>query len=419
MMISACKGLMLCAVLFFLPSLAFASDILGGGALVSAYTKAQQIDPLYQAALAERNVNRISSRVAGSAYYPQMKVSTSQLESESGGQRTTVSLIQPIISAERYATLKEKHPRSQLAEAVFRLKQNDLGKRFFKAFSDLTLAREGLKQNKVRLDALQQQYNAGQRTFQLGQGTVTDMRDAEVRMLQAKAEDLKLRSALLAAEKEYESIVGERPPMFTLRQQGRRFSFDTNSFLVNDGADQNPDVLLARQQQRLGELAVTRAKSAWIPELSASYTMTNLDGVKNNFTGLSLSLPLQAGNLLGMYSADANLARLREETRDKERRVTLEIDRLLAMVESGAAEVEMRQSAISAAELSVESNEKSFKGGVRTLLDVLASIEVLYSVKNDHVKSLLVLADNILNVRMQQGAETSVGLRDVEALLLN
>ena len=407
-----------CVVLAFLPILAQASSSPEGGPLVSAYAKAQRIDPLYQAALAERNANLISSRVAGSAYYPQMKVSTSQLENEDGGQRSTISIIQPIISADRYATLKEKNPRKELAEAVFRLKQNDLGKRFFKAFSELTLAREGLQQNKVRLDALQQQYSAGKRTFELGQGTITDMRDAEVRVLQAKAEDLKLRAALLAAEKEYESIVGERPPMFSLRQQGNSFSFDAGG-QVSDGADQNPDVLFARQNQRLGELAVTRAKSAWIPELSASFTMTDLDGVKDNFTGLSLSLPLQAGNIFGMYSADANLAKLREETRDKERRVTLEIGRLIAMVESGVAEVEMRQSAIAAAELSVESNEKSYKGGVRTLLDVLASIEVLYSVKNDYVKSLLGLADNLLNVRIQQGADVAVGLKDVDALLLN
>jgi protease secretion system outer membrane protein len=84
----------------------------------------------------------------------------------------------------------------------------------------------------------------------------------------------------------------------------------------------------------------------------------------------------------------------------------------------GASEVAMQQSAVEAAELSVEANEKSFKGGVRSMQDVLTSIEVLYTVKADRVRSMLALADGLLNLRMIEGVNAADGLAEVESVLL-
>lgn len=386
------------------------------GALVAAYRKAQGVDPLYLAGQAEYAANRISARVAGAAYYPQLKFSTSQLENEAGGQRRTLSVMQPVISADRFATLREKAPRTEISEATLALRQQDLAKRLYLAVSDWLLARESSRQNLVRLDALSQQLKASNRAFELGQGTITDLRDAEVKLLQARAEDLKLQVDLRSAGQVYASIVGDSTPGLSLREQGKTTADLRQGFGLT--WEHNPELRLARQQQRLGELAVGRANSAWIPELIVSFTMTDMNGEKSNFAGLSLSMPVQAGSILGLYSARANLEKLQAETRDKERRVGLEVERLQALVDSGWDEVSMRESAIRAAELSVAANKKSYKGGVRSLLDVLNAIEVLYSVRNDYVKALLGLGENLLNLGLQQGISVEEALQAVESVLL-
>lgn len=402
-----------------MPTMIWAADGVTGDSLVYAYNKATLIDPLYQAALAESKANQVASRVAGAAYYPQMKMGTTQIENEGGSTRWSVSAVQPLISADRYATMQEREPRAQIADITLKIKQYDLAKRLYKSFSELILAREGLVLNQSRIESLQQQYHASQRAFDLGQGTITDMGDAEVKVLQAKADDLKFHANLQAADKEYESIVGDVAPQFKLRREVRRHEVKPGSGAHEDNwIEKNLDVILSRHKHHLGKLAVTRAKAAYVPELNAVYTITELNGERENYLGFLISMPIQAGTIMGLDAADANLSMLREEMRDKERRARLDIDRLQKMVESGVSEVATRLSAIRAAEVSVDSNKKSFLGGVRTQLDVLASIETLYSVKNEYLKTLLTLGDNVLNLHLLQGGEVVVGLEDVEKLLL-
>ncbi|MEO5377108.1 MAG: TolC family protein [Magnetococcus sp. DMHC-6] len=388
--------------------------------LLGSYQKAQIFDPLYRAALAERDASLIASKVAGMAFYPQLKLSTTQYESENGQMRWTATISQPIINAERFASWREEEPRVLITGLNLKIKQNELAKRIYKIFSELTMAREGLSQNKKRIEALEEQWQAGKRALQLGQGTITDLRDAEVKVLQAKADNLRLNADLQAAEQEYESIIGIRTPQFKLKRQGGSHLVDhieTEGPALN--IDNNPELLLARLSERLGELSAIRAKSAWIPELNAAYTMTKKGNSSDSYMGFVLSMPVNAGGILGLYSADANLTKLREESQDKERRIRLNMDHLVNVVHTGGAEVDMRLAAIEAAELSVDANKKSYKGGVRTLLDVLGSIEVLYSVKNEFIRSLLNLGDNVINLHLLRGGDVESGLEMVENMLLD
>ena len=77
----------------------------------------------------------------------------------------------------------------------------------------------------------------------------------------------------------------------------------------------------------------------------------------------------------------------------------------------------MRKAAVEAAELSVTANKKSFEGGVKSVIDVLNSIETVYVVKTEHATAVLALADNLLNLRLQQGYAADDSLAEVQALL--
>ena len=394
------------------------------GPLVDAYNKAQAVDPLYLSALAERDGNIMAARIAGAAYYPQLKISSSQLENEGGGERRTISVLQPVISADRFATMREKTPRLVIAEATVRLKEKELATRLFKVFADVLRAREGMQQNKIKLEALDQQLRAARRAFDLGQGTITDVRDTEVRHLQARADGLKMRAQEVSAAKEYESIVGEPFTEIKLASQWHVSRLEHANSIKLEAKDKiesheaNPDLIIARQQERIGELGVTKAKTAWIPNLNLSHTMTDKGGEKNSFTGISISMPVDASGIYGIYTADSNLVKLKEERRDKERSVRLEVDRLEVLLESAVSEIETRLAAIDAANLSIEANEKSFKGGVRSKTDVLNSIEMLYSIKMEYIGALLEMGGNLLNFKLQQGNSAIQGLKDVEIAIL-
>lgn len=395
--------------------------------LRQAYEKARQVDPLYMAGLSEYEGTMLDARAAGMAYYPRLEVSSSQLANEGGGRRNSVSVIQPLLSADKLASMREKEPRTRLAEVQLVQREMDLSKRLFGAFSEVVVARESLQQNKARLVALEQQVTASKRLLSLNQGTVTDVRDAEVKFLQARGEELRLVGQLHIAEKQYVSIVGEMPSTTVLTFDPQRIqalgtlAANTRS-RTNDPAllaERSPAVVQAHTTRELADLEAFRGRSAWMPEVSAVHTRTRLDGNSNNFTGISLSLPLSASNFASMQSAGAKAAQAGQEAQDVRRQTLLEIERLKSAVDVGASEVAMQQSAVEAAELSVEANEKSFKGGVRSMQDVLTSIEVLYTVKADRVRSMLALADGLLNLRMIEGVNAADSLAEVESVLLH
>lgn len=387
------------------------------GPLVSAYVKARQADPLYRGALADRESNLIGARVAGVAYYPQMNVSSSQLENEGGASRRSISLIQPVFSVDRYATMKEEEPRRVIAEASFQLQAGDLAKRLYLATANLIRAREGHELNLVRIKTVEQHKRAAQRGYELGQGTITDLRDAEVKVLQAAAEDHKLRAGMSAAERDFASIVGEAPPIFRLANLRRSEALPAAAL---DAVGKNsPALVVAHEQERIGELAVIKARSAWLPNINASYTATDLNGKKDTIVGISLTMPIQAGGVMGTATASSRLAKLREDAIDAERKLKLETQRLNDLVQAGLAEVETRRAAIEAAQLSVEANEKSFKGGVRSMVDLLNSIETVYRLKNEYIQTILALGETLLNLRLQEGVDPLDSLHEVDALILN
>lgn len=404
----------------------FAQTTSTAPALQQAFEKARQVDPLYQAGLSEYDGTLLQARAAGLAYLPYLEVSSAQQAAEGGGRRNSFAVVQPILSADRIASLREKEPLTRLAELQLMQREIDLAKRLFAAFSEVVMARESLQMNKARLTALEQQVTASGRLLTLNQGTITDVRDAEVKLLQARGEELRMRSRLQVAEKQYASIVGEAPPLTTLafsKSKAESLGKLANGVNTRIGdaamlADRTPEVEAAQTQRELADIDAFRSRSAWMPQISLVHNRSRLEGQDNNFTGLSLSLPLSAGNYASMQSAGAKAAQFAHEAQDVQRKALLEIERLKSTVEFGASEVAMQQSAVEAAELSVEANDKSFKGGVRSMQDVLTSIEVLYTVKADRVKSLLSLADGMLNLRMMEGVKAAESLTEVESTLL-
>lgn len=398
---------------------AFSQDeAVESGILAWSFQRALIIDPKYRAAEATFDADMIDAKVVGSAYYPQMNISRQQAEFDNGNSRDTVSILQPILSADRFAQMREKKPRARLASLTLENARYELAMRLFQALSALTAAREGIEQNKARLDALESQLSASNRAYELGQGTRTDIADSQVKVLQAKADDIRLRSELQVSKSEFESMAGVLPPDFALKSE---VASDLNDDLAETDywLEQNIDVQIAKLSIRISELEVTRSKSSWIPEVNGSYTYTNTDGNDETFSGITFSLPVQAGKIYGTSSARARLNVVEQQGRDTQREAKLAIERLMSYVETGLIELDTRRQAIEAAELSVEANNRSYEGGVRSLLDVLTSIEVLYSVQSEYVLSALTLGENLLNLRMMQGRNVLASLSEVEELLLD
>jgi protease secretion system outer membrane protein len=388
------------------------------GPLTHALKQARQFDPTFQAAKAEREARMIDSQVTSVAYYPQFQGTYTKLEVETS-TRQTYGLTQPLIDAAKYATLQETEPRALFATANFQMREQDLGQRLLAAVVELLKQSESLRLNQSKIEALQGQATSAKKSFELGQGTITDLRDAQVRLDQARADSLMLEALIGAAQRQISAITGSSATLqIRVPQSARAVSVMPVETYLAQGVKANPQVLAAQQNEKIAKINITRADGAMLPVVNAVYTTTSNSLASSNYFGLSVSLPLQAASFYQMRGAAANALKSQEDVRDIEAKTRIEIQRLWAMVNAGLKELPIRLSAIDSAQLSVDANEKSFKGGVRTQIDVLNSIQTLFQVQQDYVTAVLSLADNYLNLLLQAATPLDEAVALVEQALL-
>ncbi len=387
--------------------------------LLADFQKAMQYDPHYRAAQAEKGANLTLAEQARLAYLPEANINTQRLQTDISGRRT-VTVTQPLFSAEKLALLKMQDPRADYAQANFMVQQADLAQRLFKAATGIILAVENQRLNQARLTALTQQTERARKLYAMGQGTITDQRDLEVKLAQARAQHLLLSAQLEAAAKQYAAIVGERPRVaeFVLPEKHAALNFLPLDDYVAQSMARHPAVLAARMSEKMAELEVTRAKGALMPTVSAAYINSSSANLNNVSTGLVLNMPLQAGTVIGHETAQHNHLKAIENRREAEEKIRVDVEKAWNQVSSGVALLGAQFEAIEAARLSVEANTRSFQGGIRSSVDVINAIQTVFQVTSDYATMVVGQAESyLLLLSSAQGTPTDA-LRNAQLYLL-
>lgn len=367
--------------------------------LPSDFEKALQFDPAYQSAKADFEVGQRNVKQARSVFYPEANISTQRLATDTGS-RTTFTVSQPLLDAQRWMTLGQAAPQQLLAEVNLQGKRQDLATRLVKAANAIILANENIQLNGAKMDALDQQALAANRKLQLGQGTVTDLRDIEVKASQAKAQQLSLQTQLQNALKQYAAVTGVMPQAnaFVLPTTHGSYGLRPLSDYTQLALTAGPSVLAGRYNVEIAEFELRKLKASFLPVVSAqySYSKTTAAAVTNSYVGVGLSVPLKAGTVYGIDAAQAGVVKTQESLRETESKVRLDADRLAAQVATGIEALRIQREAMAAAELSVEANRQSYQGGVRSAVDVINAIQTSFQVKSDYFNLATTQAENIL-----------------------
>lgn len=371
--------------------------------LVADFASAMRHDPSYLRSLAEYEVGHRNVKVAKSAFYPEATYSNQRMVTDSG-VRSTLTVTQPVLNFERLLILDQADAQELLEQVNLLTKRQDLANRLVKAANAVTLAMESISLNQAKLDALVQQAERSKRLRTGGLGTVTDERDVEVKLSQARAQQVTFQANLSNAIKNYQAITGQ--PVtgqdFVLPNQQGQSQLAALEQLIQQALQLGPKVLSARYALTIAEFEAKKIKASFLPNVSAVYQYTAAGSTSNsyNYVGVNFSVPLKMGTIYGLDAAKASVVKAQEALREAESQVRLDVDRLRASVSSGAEAIRIQKDAIAAAELSVEANTKSYQGGVRTSVDVLNAIQTLFQVKADYVNLVATQAENILSLKI-------------------
>ena len=376
--------------------------------LGTAFAMAKNNDPKYQAAKSEMDATKSQSVRDWTSYAPTYSFNRQQLPSLNSTSRTQ-TVNQPLFDLAKASTVLQGGSRNTLASAAFDVQAQDLATRTVNAVNQIVVATEAIKANAGQIDALEQQYKGAKRKFELGQGTVTDLLDVEVKFQQAKANDLTLRANLKGARDSFTAIVGERPADtdFLLPNKHESFKIDLLDEILARAEKNNPNVVVAKSNERIAQLDVTKAAGAVAPTLSYTYSKTERSGTTNENNGITLTIPLDIGSYIGTYTALAKSKQSSSVRLQTETQIKVEAQRLFELVQAGQESLKIKGQAVETAQKSVIANQKSYEAGVKSTTDVLIAIQTLYQTRNEYALAATQQATQLLNLLL-------VGAEDVD-----
>lgn len=347
-----------------------------------ALAAAHQADAAYISKMADLKNRRLQASQAGTALLPGINVSYSKADvTGSTASSRAIDLTQPLFSMDKYLQYTLRHPLATQADAELRLAENGLSLRVFNAMADIVRARESLRAIKVQIDGLEVQYRRAQRMRELGQGTVTEVSDFEVRLAVAEGNRLNLNATLDAARRNFTLVTSLMPDVASLNVSAPVTADHTDeAALFGIVRSLDPAVVAARQNLEIARIESRRAWAKYLPTVSAVAGYGSTNGAKSTGSsrvGIVFNAPLSTTTYFEQQSAAIALDRAQESLRAAEDAAVLDAANLLTSLRSLEAEIRVRQRAVQAAQQAVEGNLKSYQGGVKTNIDVVTSFQTL------------------------------------------
>ncbi|MBW8910934.1 MAG: TolC family protein [Sphingomonas sp.] len=387
--------------------------------LVDAWRSARDYDPQFRSAVAQRQVNIATANQGLTQYLPSASYQMTSVATENT-TRQIVSVTQPLFSVDRYATIREIAPRKRFANATLAVADQNLANRLLTEVTAYIAAVENARANGAKIDALQKQADRSQKMYQSGLGTITDARDIQVQYEAAQANGILLASAAKASAARIGAITGKKvgPLDFRFPEKLGTIHLDTLSAYVDRQVRDNPAIIVALQNERVGRFEALKAKGSLLPTVGLSATYTNASNTgSSSYAGFSVSAPIAPGGFFQVRAANATARGAIEQRRQAVQQARVDLERLYEQVNGGQEALVISAKAIETAQLSVEANTKSFEGGVRTTVDVVNAIQTLYTVRSAYVTQATQLAVNLLTLLLVSGDDTADAMEVAQKFL--
>jgi outer membrane protein TolC len=388
----------------------FASLVMGAARAVAqtfpeAVAAARQNDPIYATRLAEVQDARLQARQAKLSYLPSVGVSYGEADIGTSARTAGASLSQPVLDYDKFLAVRQARPLEEKATQSARLTDFDLQQRVLRTMSEIIRNRETLRALEVQVRSLETQTQRARRMRALGQGTITEISDFEVRLAIARANRLTVENNLRSGERAFTLITGIEAvvPSMDISAAMPKSQIDPVETYVSRARANNPSLEQSRLDLQLQELNVKRARAEWWPTVTAYASYSKTEGFPaqdDGRIGISLSVPLNSNYILNSSRAAVQLKRAQESARYSSELLESEILRLHATVLSLRNEIAIREQAIDNAKLAVEGNLKGYQGGIRSNIDVVTSIQNLADAEVSLINSRLALATNYLDLEL-------------------
>lgn len=373
-------------------SLVLAAPNAGAQSLSQVFASTYSNNPTLNAARAQARTIHENVAIARGGYRPQVSASAetgfrsvnSTPGASSNGIESTLGLsIQQDVfngfqttnaTREAEASVRAQHEALRSTEQTVLLDA-------VTAFADVIQNIEILRLNRNNLKFLDEQVRASQDRFEVGEGTRTDISQAQAQRQAAQSEVLSSQANLAASKAVFFQVSRMQPKNLKRTMKINRLLPKSLESALLTGSSEHPDILSAKHDVDSAGFNVKEQEGGLLPTVSVEGNVSSqfhpVPGVTDRVDSASifgrLTVPIYQGGI-----ASAQVRQAKEQLGLARINVDVALDQNRALVVSSwnnllAANASIRAAlaGVTAAELAVEGVLEEFRVGQRTRLDIL------------------------------------------------
>jgi outer membrane protein len=264
------------------------------------------------------------------------------------------------------------------------------------AFMGVVQAQVVVNLNAQNVKFLREQLRAAQDRLNVGEGTRTDVAQAEAALQSGISAYAAAGATLNAALATYEQVIGHRPKTIGAADHVERYFPKTKEAAIEQGLNNNPVIIADEFNVDVAEYNVKVLEGAKLPSVQLQGELQHRDDNSSKGAWLdSASLMLQGTIPIYEGGADDSKVRQAKETLSQDRnqldsgraQVRQNVIASWGQLEATKAQVEAAQAAVAADELALSGVIEERKVGQRTTLDVLNAQQTLLSAQVAQVQA--------------------------------
>lgn len=350
--------------------------------------------------------------------------------------RVGLSARQPLYNPGNSAKVDQADQSLAVAEADLQSATNDLTVRVTQAYFDVLGAQDALSTSQANKAALAEQLAAAKRSFEVGNATITDTREAQARHDLASAQEIAAANDLRVKRAALDQLVGRSnvtpAPLRTPVTLDTLSPGDVESWVGQ--ANTAPNVRKAELALKVATLEIDKARAGNLPTVDAVANLVRSDVNSDNINakisgaaGTNASLGVELN--MSLYAGNATQNRIKEVLQLKEkaehdvdnarRGVTLGTRQAYFGVQSGLAQVKAYEAAEASAKLALEATQLGYRVGVRINKDVLDAQTQLSNTQKDLFKARYDVIVGSVRLKQASGTLQADDLAQLNKLLAN
>jgi protease secretion system outer membrane protein len=309
---------------------------------------------------------------------------------------------QALFNAEAWARSDSADARVAAAESIFLGRESDLLTRVSVAYLDLAMAHEDVRLASSQIESYSEQSRAATRRLQLGDGTRTEVADAQTRLEQARVNLIDAQGALQVARRSLSQITGlPDADTYRLKAEGGWTGLEpqTEADWINLALARNPFLQAQEHTINAAQREADARRNARLPKLDliGSFTFASNDSLSTlsqkslqRSLGVALTVPILTGGRL--HASEVQAAALTEKERSDLQaladQVLLEVRRQYVIAQAASDKLASLRRAIDASQLAVQGTEAGFRSGTRSFWEVLEAQRRMFVAEREHIRAV-------------------------------